>query len=125
MGWSRQDNPPAPYKGTPGQSKAVVSTRVDSGQLLEVIKGFEPETWLAACLCAPHPLEPPLSNSLQAQPQWGLYFDFWAPGEPRHFLFISAGDRSQETQGNSEKEQICQLVVRQRRQLDCSPGHRV
>lgn len=78
----------ASSRGTRRQSKAVVSTRVDSGQLLEVIKGFEPETWLAACLCAPSPappLEPPLSNSLQAQPQWCPYFDFGPLESLRHF----------------------------------------
>lgn len=40
-------------------------------------------------------------------------------------LFISTGGGSQETQGKSERDQICQLAVCQWRQLDCSLGHHV
>lgn len=58
---------PSRYKGARRQSKALVSTGVDSGQLLEVIKGFEPEISSRASLCAASPRPAPQPSSpLQA-----------------------------------------------------------
>lgn len=50
---------PGRYKRTRRQSKAVGSTGVDSGQLLEVIKAFEPESCSGPPVVShPSPLPP-------------------------------------------------------------------
>lgn len=73
---------PGRYKRTRRQSKAVDSTGADSGQLLEVIKVFEPESCSGPpFVCAP--LEPG---------RRGVYFDL-GPQRAKTFLFISAGEK--------------------------------
>lgn len=57
---------PGRYKGTRRQSKAVGSTGGDSGQLLEVIKAFEPGSRFRPSLCVS-----PASLPLCVWPQRG------------------------------------------------------
>lgn len=97
---------PGRYKRTRRQSKAVGSTGVDSGQLLEVIKAFEPE-------------------SRSRPPFVWVYFDSGPPREPRK---LSSSQLENEAEGKREREresevaQICQILVHL---LNCRPGHHV
>lgn len=100
------------YKRTRGQSKAAGSTGVDSGQLLEVIEAFEPESNSKPPFVSPQaPLKPG---------HGGVYFDF-GPQRPSAALFISAGRRGRE----SEAAQVHQILVHQWWTLHCRPGRHV
>lgn len=84
---------PGRYKGARRQSKAVGSTEDDSGQLLEVIKAFEPESCSRPLSVSPlTPLQPG---------RRGVYFDL-GPWRTEMSLFISAGE--QQRQREPEKE---------------------
>lgn len=83
---------PGRYKRTRRQSKAVGSTGVDSGQLLEVIKAFEPES------CSRPPFVSPLA--LLEPDRRGVYFDL-GPWRCKTALFISAGEREKQRETES------------------------
>lgn len=83
---------PGRYKGTRRQSKAVVSTGVDSGQPLDLIKAFEPES------CSRPPFVTPFQPLLSLAAEGSSLI--WPSGEPRKEN-ISARERSKEEEWNS------------------------
>lgn len=90
---------PGRYKRTRRQSKAVGSTGVDSGQLLEVIKAFEPESRSRppfVCVPSIQPPPPPLEPG-----RGGVYFDSGPPREPRK---LSSSQLENEAEGKRERE---------------------
>lgn len=88
---------PGRYKRTRRQSKAVGSTGVDSGQLLEVIKAFEPESRSRPpFVCVPSIQPPPLEPG-----RGGVYFDSGPPREPRK---LSSSQLENEAEGKRERE---------------------
>lgn len=91
---------PGRYKRTRRQSKAVGSTGVDSGQLLEVIKAFEPESRSRPpFVCVPSIQPPPP----RAWPWRGLLW-FRPPERAEEALFISAGERGRGQERERERE---------------------
>lgn len=100
---------PGRYKGTRRQSKAVVSTGVDSGQPLDLIKAFEPES------CSRPPFVTPFQPLLSLAAEGSSLF--WPYGEPRKES-ISARERSKEDEWNSPD----QILVNQCWLLKWRPG---